>query len=62
MFGSRQDVVDDMKEVLGKTYPKLKIVGSQNGYVEDKDAVFLILKRNVLILYLWLWGYHYRKN
>lgn len=44
LFGSRQDVVDDMKEVLGKTYPKLKIVGSQNGYVEDKDAVFSDIK------------------
>ncbi len=44
LFGSRQDVIDDMKEVLGKIYPKLKIVGSQNGYVEDKDAVFSDIK------------------
>lgn len=44
LFGARQDVVDDMKKVLGKIYPKLKIVGSQNGYVEDKDAVFSDIK------------------
>lgn len=44
LFGARQDVVDDMKEVLVRNYPKLEIVGSQNGYVKEKDAVFSDIK------------------
>ena len=44
LFGAKQDVIDDMKRVLAKNYPNLRIVGSQNGYVEDKDAVFADIK------------------
>lgn len=40
LFGAKQDVIDDIKKVLARNYPKLQIVGSQNGYVDDKNAVF----------------------
>ena len=40
LFGSKQEVIDSMKEVLEQKYPNLKLVGSSNGYVENKDEVF----------------------
>lgn len=40
IFGSKQEVIDSMNEVLKKDYPELKVVGSTNGYVSDKDEVF----------------------
>lgn len=40
LFGSKQEVIDSMKEVLKEKYPNLKLVGSSNGYVQDKDKVF----------------------
>lgn len=40
LFGSKQEIIDSMKEVLKKNYPKLKLIGSSNGYVSDKDKVF----------------------
>ena len=40
LFGSMQKVIDMMLEVLKKDYPNLIIVGSSNGYVDDKDKVF----------------------
>ncbi len=40
LFGSMQKVIDMMLEVLKKDYPNLVIVGSSNGYVNDKDKVF----------------------
>lgn len=40
LFGSKQEVIDSMKEVLKEKYTNLKLVGSSNGYVQDKDKVF----------------------
>lgn len=40
LFGSKQEVIDSMKDVLKEKYPNLKLVGSSNGYVQDKDKVF----------------------
>ena len=40
LFGSKQSVIDGMKEVIKNKYKGIKLVGSQNGYVEDKDKVF----------------------
>ena len=40
LFGSKQEVIDSMKGVLKEKYPNLKLVGSSNGYVQDKDKVF----------------------
>ncbi len=39
-FGSKQDVIDDLLKVVNEKYPKLKVIGSCNGYVENKDEVF----------------------
>ena len=40
LFGSKQEVIDDMIKVIEEKYPKLNIAGSENGYVKDKDKVF----------------------
>lgn len=40
LFGSKQEVIDSMKKVLEKNYPNLKLVGSSNGYIENKDSIF----------------------
>ena len=40
LFGSKQEVIDSMKEVLKEKYPNLKLVGSSNGYIQDKDKIF----------------------
>ena len=40
LFGSKQEVLDMMKDVLEKEYPNLKIAGMTNGYVEDKDKEY----------------------
>ena len=40
LFGSKQEVLDMMKEVLDKNYPNLKIAGMTNGYVKDKDKEY----------------------
>ena len=40
LFGAKQEVIDSMKAVLNEKYQDLKLVGSSNGYVQDKDKVF----------------------
>lgn len=40
LFGSKQEVIDSMKEVLKKDYPNLELAGASNGYEKDKDKVF----------------------
>lgn len=40
LFGSKEEVIVNMKKVLEKNYPNLVLVGSSNGYVSDKDKVF----------------------
>lgn len=40
LFGSKQEVIDSMKIVIEEKYPNLKLVGSSNGYVNDKDKAF----------------------
>ncbi len=40
LFGSKQEVLDMMAEVLKKDYPNLKVVGMRNGYGKDKDSEF----------------------
>lgn len=44
LFGSKQDVIDSMKDVINNKYGNLKIVGSSNGYVSDRDEVFSEIK------------------
>lgn len=40
LFGSKQEVIDSMKQVLKEKYVNLNVVGTSNGYVSDKDEVF----------------------
>ena len=40
LFGSKQEVINSMKIVIKEQYPNLKLVGTSNGYVTDKDKVF----------------------
>ena len=40
LFGSKQEVIDSMKEVLNSKYPNLVIAGSSNGYEKNKDEIF----------------------
>ena len=40
LFGSKQEVIDSMKIVLEEKYPNIKLVGSSNGYVLNKDEVY----------------------
>lgn len=45
LFGAKQEVIDSMKEVIKNKYSNLKIVGSSNGYVSNKDKVFDEIKK-----------------
>lgn len=40
IFGAKQEVIESLLSVLKEKYPKLKIAGSENGYIENKDKVF----------------------
>jgi N-acetylglucosaminyldiphosphoundecaprenol N-acetyl-beta-D-mannosaminyltransferase len=40
LFGSKEEVIDGMKEVIKNKYNGIELVGSENGYVKDKDGVF----------------------
>lgn len=52
LFGSKQEVIDSMLEVIKKDYPNLKVVGASNGYEKDKDGVFkkIINKKPDIVL------------
>lgn len=45
LFGSKQDVIDSMKDVINNKYSNLEVVGSSNGYVSDRDEVFDEIKK-----------------
>ena len=40
LFGAKEEVICALKKKISIEYPNLKIVGSQNGYVKDKDEIF----------------------
>ena len=40
LFGSKQDVINGMKNVISSKYKGIDLVGMENGYVKDKDKVF----------------------
>ena len=40
LFGSKQEVIDSMKNVIKEKYPNLVLVSATNGYEKDKDKVF----------------------
>ena len=45
LFGSKQEVINSMLEVIKDKYPNLKIAGSENGYVQNKNKVFNDIKQ-----------------
>lgn len=44
LFGAKEEVVQKLKNKLEKDYPKIKILGTENGYVEDKQKNFDYIK------------------
>ena len=40
LFGSKQEVIDSMEIVLKEKYPNIKLIGSSNGYIFNKDDVY----------------------
>lgn len=40
LFGSTQNVIDGMKKVIANKYSGIDLLGTENGYVKDKDKVF----------------------
>lgn len=40
ILGSKQEVLDKLKEVLDTKYPNIKVLGMINGYNKDKDEDF----------------------
>lgn len=40
LFGAKDEVVKKLQEVLESEYPKMKVLGVENGYVQDKQKVF----------------------
>jgi len=40
LFGSKQEVINSLKKVIKEKYLDLKLVGTSNGYVINKDKVF----------------------
>lgn len=40
LFGSKQEVIDRMQQIIEKEYCNIKLVGATNGYVNDKDKEF----------------------
>ena len=40
LFGAKNEVLEKMKEVLKEKYPKAKLVGAVDGYVDDRQKVF----------------------
>lgn len=45
LFGSKQEVIDSMINVIKEKYPKVDLVGATNGYVKDKDKIMKDLKK-----------------
>lgn len=45
LFGAKQEVIEKMKEMLQQNYPSIKMLGCENGYIDDKQAVFEKIKQ-----------------
>ena len=41
LYGSRQEVIDELIKVINKDYPNIEIKGFKNGYSKDKDKDFM---------------------
>lgn len=40
LFGAKEEVIVSMKKVLSNQYPNLEVVGTSNGYADNKDKIF----------------------
>ena len=40
LFGSKKEVIEKMEQIIKEKYSNIKIVGMQDGYIDDKDKVF----------------------
>ena len=45
LFGAKEEVIQKMKEIIEKKYVKAKLVGANNGYVENKQEIFEDIKQ-----------------
>lgn len=45
LFGSKQEIIDKMKETINKKYSGIKLVGATNGYVKNRDKEFEKIKK-----------------
>ena len=52
LFGSKQEVIDGMKNVIKKKYSGIKLVGATNGYIEDKDKEFENIKYERMMIFM----------
>lgn len=55
LLGAKREVIEKLVERLHNEYPNLKVLGYQDGYVQDKDAVFdeiVELKPDVVLVAL----------
>ena len=55
LFGAKQEIIDKMKEVIDSKYPNVELIGSSNGYVQNKEEVFkeiIKLKPDVVMVAL----------
>ena len=39
LFGAKEEVLEKLTEKIKKDYPKIKLLGATNGYVDDKDKI-----------------------
>ncbi len=44
LFGAKKEVLEKMQEVLKEKYPKAELVGTVDGYVDDRQKVFNDIK------------------
>lgn len=44
LFGATENVCDKLEQVINEKYPNIKLVGSSNGYIKDKDSVMEYIK------------------
>ncbi len=45
LFGAKEEVVKTFEDKIKEQYPRIKVVGAVNGYVENKDEVFKEIKK-----------------
>lgn len=45
LFGSKKEIIEKMIKLINEKYPNAKLVGAENGYVNNKDEVFEDIKK-----------------